>query len=65
MILDKRENAMSRLGRKQLLSMNALSRANKALKVSLPKTVLQQESVLQLLDDRQNCAVARCPNVPL
>lgn len=59
MILDKRENAMSRLARKQLLSMtNALSRADKALKVSLPKAVLQQKSVVQLLDDCQNCAVA-------
>lgn len=50
---------MSRLARKQLLSMtNALSRANKALKASLPKAVLQQEGVVQLLADCQDCAVA-------
>lgn len=55
MILDKGETAMSRLERKQLLSMtNALSRANKALKASLPKVVLQQEGVVRLLAD---CAV--------
>ena len=50
---------MSRTTKKQLLSMtDALIRANKALKMNLNKASEQEETLIQLLSDCQDGAVA-------
>lgn len=50
---------MSRTTRKQLLSMtDALIKANKALKINLPKASKKKERLIQLLSDSQESAIS-------
>ena len=50
---------MSRMVRKQLLSMtDTLIKANRALKINLPKAIKRKEELIQLLSDCQESAVS-------
>ena len=50
---------MSRTTRKQLLSMtDTLIKANKALKINLPKASKKKEGLIQLLSDCQDSAIS-------
>ena len=50
---------MSRTTRKQLLSMtDTLIKANKALKINLPKAFKKKEALIQLLSDCQDSAIS-------